>query len=174
MPEPMQEEEEKKKPEVDDAIHGAWSRMWSSVSPQSPLLAWMDWASHLAVSPGKSAALSSLAFEQMARMHALARSAVNPQSDKIDLPPPSDRRFVDPTWRQWPFNLFSQSFEMQSQWWMEATSDVWGVDPHHRDIVGFGAKQWMEMCSPTNLAALNPLVIRKSCLLYTSPSPRDS
>ena len=162
MPEPMQEEEEKKKPEVDDAIHGAWSRMWSSVSPQSPLLAWMDWASHLAVSPGKSAALSSLAFEQMARMHALARSAVNPQSDKIDLPPPSDRRFVDPTWRQWPFNLFSQSFEMQSQWWMEATSDVWGVDPHHRDIVGFGAKQWMEMCSPTNLAALNPLVIRKS------------
>ncbi len=44
----------------------------------------------------------------------------------------------------------------------EATRDVWGVDPHHQRLVAFGVEQWMEMLSPSNLAMLNPVVIRKS------------
>ncbi|ANH06153.1 MULTISPECIES: PHA/PHB synthase family protein [Hyphomicrobiales] len=157
--------EEKSSKELDEEAHAAWSRAWSSISPESPLLAWMDWASHLATSPGKRAELSRLALDQLERIQTIIKAGLSQSDDGQSagaLPPLSDRRFADPSWGQWPFNLFGQSFEMQRRWWGEATRDVWGVDPHHQRLVAFGVEQWMEMLSPSNLAMLNPVVIRKS------------
>ncbi|CDN94549.1 polyhydroxyalkanoate synthase [Rhizobium subbaraonis] len=159
------EKEEKSSREVDEEAHAAWSRAWSSISPESPLLAWMDWASHLATSPGKRAELSRLALDQLERIQTIITAGLSQGNDGPSagaVPQLSDRRFADPSWGQWPFNLFGQSFEMQRRWWEEATRDVWGVDPHHQRLVAFGVQQWMEMFSPSNLAPLNPVVIRKS------------
>ena len=65
----MSNEESQPSPEsieaLDTEVHAAWARVWSSLSPESPMLAWMDWLTHLATSPGKRAALSDLARAQL-------------------------------------------------------------------------------------------------------------
>ena len=48
-------------PKLDGEAHVAWAQAWSSISPETSLLAWVDWASHLANSPGKQAELLAFA-----------------------------------------------------------------------------------------------------------------
>jgi len=122
-------------------------------------------SSACATGPGRRGDLWGLAFEKLGRIQTCIKERLSGKGDASGTgaaPPLSDRRFADPSWSQWPFNLFGQSFEMQRRWWEEATRDVWGVDPHHQRLVSFGVQQWLEMFAPSNLAPLNPLVIRKS------------
>ena len=143
----------------------AWAQAWSSISPESSLLAWTDWASHLANSPGKQSELLAFAgalSEQW--MSLLKKGLVSPDQEAAapEPLPANDRRFNDPAWDQWPYNLYRSSFLIQSQWWEQATQDVWGVDPQHERLMAFGAKQWLEMVSPTNSALFNPVVLKKT------------
>ena len=143
----------------------AWAQAWSSISPESSLLAWTDWASHLANSPGKQSELLAFAgalSEQW--MSLLKKGLVSPDQEAAapEPLPANDRRFNDPAWDQWPYNLYRSSFLIQSQWWEQATQDVWGVDPQHERLMAFGAKQWLEMVSPTNSALFNPVVLNKT------------
>ena len=48
----------------------------ASMSPQSALLAWADWASHLAISPGKQSELAALALEQAAALAGYLRECL--------------------------------------------------------------------------------------------------
>ena len=77
-------------------------------------------------------------------------------------PPAADRRFADPAWRQWPFNLWHQRFLLMQSWWTEATRDVPGVEPHHAQLVAFAARQWLDMLSPGNQLATNPVALRRT------------
>ena len=143
----------------------AWAQAWSSISPESSLLAWTDWASHLANSPGKQSELLAFAgalSEQW--MSLLKKGLVSPDQEAAapEPLPANDRRFNDPAWDQWPYNLYRSSFLIQSQWWEQATQNVWGVDPQHERLMAFGAKQWLEMVSPTNSALFNPVVLNKT------------
>ena len=143
----------------------AWAQAWSSISPESSLLAWTDWASHLANSPGKQSELLAFAgalSEQW--MSLLKKGLVSPDQEAAapEPLPANDRRFNDPAWDQWPYNLYRSSFLIQSQWWEQATQDVWGVDPQHERLRAVGAKQWLEMVSPTNSALFNPVVLKKT------------
>lgn len=143
----------------------AWAQAWSSISPESSLLAWTDWASHLANSPGKQSELLAFAgalSEQW--MSLLKKGLVSPDQEAAapEPLPANDRRFNDPAWDQWPYNLYRSSFLIQSQWWEQATQNVWGVDPQHERLMAFGAKQWLEMVSPTNSALFNPAVLNKT------------
>ncbi|WP_287365764.1 poly-beta-hydroxybutyrate polymerase N-terminal domain-containing protein [Thauera sp.] len=36
---------------MDGDAHVAWAQAWSSISPETSLLAWVDWASHLLTFP---------------------------------------------------------------------------------------------------------------------------
>lgn len=152
-------------PALDMQAHMAWAQAWSSISPESSLLAWTDWASHLANSPGKQSELLSFAGSLSEQwMSLLKKSLVSPDQE-VASPEPSptnDRRFNDPAWDQWPYNLFRSSFLIQSKWWEQATQGVWGVDPQHERLLAFGAKQWLEMVSPTNSALFNPVVLKKT------------
>lgn len=127
----------------DQQVHAAWSRAWSSISPESGLLAWMDWAMHLATSPEKQIELSRLALAQPAA-------------------PADDRRFRDPDWNRWPFNVLHQSFLMRQRWWEQATQGVWGVDAHHQELVAFSARQWLDVFSPGNHLLTNPVVLKRT------------
>ena len=147
---------------LDTLAHAATARMTGSLSPVSGLLAWLDWWSHLAASPGKQLELAQLAITQaMALLHHLQDRALAPPGDARLLiePPAHDRRFDDPAWRHWPFHVWHQAFLLKQAWWDAATRDIAGVDPHHQKMVAFWARQWLDVFSPGNQLATNPIVL---------------
>ena len=155
--------------QLDEQAHALWARMWSSLSPESKLLAWTDWASHLVTSPGKRLELMRLALLFAAQMHIYLRqyfASVPLQAEEngsaAPLPAQGDPRFQDARWKQWPFNVWHQSFLMAQDWWGHATHGVWGVDRHHQASVAFGARQWLDVFSPSNWLASNPVVLERT------------
>ena len=76
-------------------------------------------------------------------------------------PLPQDRRFIGPAWRQFPFDLISQSFLLTQQWWHAATTGISGVSRHHEEMVAFAARQMLDVIAPTNFFATNPVLQRK-------------
>ena len=137
----------------------------ASISPQSLLLAWTDWASHLASSPGKQSELMSLAAEQASALAGYLRKCLlagtGEARDCIETPV-QDRRFAAPEWRHWPFNLLHQVFLLNQQWWSQATHGVSGVDKHHENVVAFAARQWLDMLSPGNHLLTNPEALART------------
>lgn len=75
---------------------------------------------------------------------------------------PDARQFAAPQWRQWPFNLCSDSFVQQQRWWDDALHRLPGLDHHQRDLLAFGARQWLAMLSPANQLATNPLALQRT------------
>ena len=155
--------------QLDEQAHAVWARIWSSLSPESKLLAWTDWSSHLATSPGKRLELLRLAFLYLGELRlylqgyfASVPAQTHEQEAEQILPIKGDPRFKDFAWKQWPFNLWHQSFLMAQEWWCHATHDVWGVDRHHLASVAFGARQCLDVFSPSNWLLSNPIVINRT------------
>ena len=151
---------------LDPTVHAAIARSVASLSHASALMAGSDWALHLAASPGKCMDLAHLALRQGQELaaYAQARTAAGPdkKARHAVATPAQDRRFADPAWQQWPFNLVHQSFVLTEQWWAAATHGVWGVDKHHEDMVAFAARQFLDVFSPGNQLATNPVVLNRT------------
>ena len=159
--------------ELDIQAQAMLARMSGSLSPQSLALAWLDWASHLAGSPGKQAELLHLALQQSAALCGYISQSVAaayPQyltpagvdagaTVQAPEPPIPDRRFRAPQWQQFPYNVVQQAFLMNQYWWDMATRDVRGVDPHHADVVNFIARQITDTFSPGNQLLTNPVAL---------------
>jgi polyhydroxyalkanoate synthase len=145
---------------LDTAAKAALARWTASFSPAAGLLAWTDWAAHLANAPGKRLALTELALHQagMLGQYLLAQCASGGSAPL----PSTDRRFADAAWQRWPFNIYHQQFLLAQQWWEAATSGVPGVDPHHAQVAAFAARQWLDVLSPGNIPLTNPVVIRQT------------
>jgi polyhydroxyalkanoate synthase len=143
---------------LDRAAHAMIAAATGGLSPASALLAWIDWAVHLAVSPGKNAALAVQALQDGLRtwpewipgVAALRPPAADDRSDP---------RFADPAWRTWPFSVYRDTFQAAQAWWEQASSDVRGAEPHHQRLVRFFARQWLDALAPSNFAATNPVVL---------------
>jgi len=75
---------------------------------------------------------------------------------------PGDYRFTAEAWRKPPFNILAQTFLLNQQWWHNVTHEVPGVSPHHQDVVSFGARQFLDMLSPSNNPLTNPEVIART------------
>ncbi len=151
--------------QLDAMAHALLARLTGGLSPASALLAWQDWLTHLAASPGKQMALASLAATQAQALAAYLRDALLAQPGEargLVQPPAQDHRFDAAAWRQWPFSLWHQGFLLTQQWWDAATHGVRGVDPHHENMVAFSARQWLDLFSPGNQIATNPLVLQQT------------
>jgi polyhydroxyalkanoate synthase len=136
---------------------GAWlGRFTAHVSPAALALAWQDWASHLLLSPDKQAELATLAASNAGRWLGYAADAALARAQEPVRPLAQDKRFSDPAWHAWPWNLVSQGFLLTQQWWHHATCGVRGVSPHHTDVVTFVARQMLDALAPSNFIATNP------------------
>ena len=151
---------------VDPAFHAALARRFASLSPAAGLLAASDWALHLATSPGKCMDLARLAMHQSGELAEYARERMTAGADqqaRLGVQPAvEDRRFRAPEWQQWPFNYLHQSFLFKQQWWAAATHGVQGVEKHHENMVAFAARQWLDIFSPGNQLATNPVVLQRT------------
>ncbi|MDE2370648.1 MAG: alpha/beta fold hydrolase [Burkholderiales bacterium] len=150
---------------LDPAVHAALARASGSLSSASALLGGVDWAVHLAASPGKQLDLWRLACEQAGELAGYAAATLQQRAGLPSAgvePPAQDRRFADPAWRQWPFSVMHQSFLLTQRWWAAATQGVWGVEPHHERQVAFAARQLLDMASPGNALATNPVALART------------
>lgn len=148
---------------LDRLLRATVAQSTLGMSPASAGLAALDWALHLASSPGKQQELVTKAVTKSARLatHA-ARSLSGKKADACIEPLPQDHRFDDPAWRKPPFDCLYQGFLLTQQWWHVATTDVRGVDRHHENVVSFMARQALDMMSPSNNILTNPVVLKKT------------
>ncbi|AXE29133.1 poly-beta-hydroxybutyrate polymerase [Chromobacterium phragmitis] len=142
----------------DQMLHAQMSRATLGLSPASLALAFYDWATHFAISPGKWVHLAHSGTSKWAKLtHYLPRACVGSACAPCVVPLEQDKRFRDEAWQRWPFNLYSQAFLLQQQWWLNATTSIRGVSAHHEQMVSFMARQLLDMMSPVNFLATNPL-----------------
>ncbi|MES1975976.1 MAG: alpha/beta fold hydrolase [Pseudomonadota bacterium] len=141
------------------ALLAQWTR---GVSPAALAAAYFDWASHLALAPGKQAHLALKAARKETRL-AQFTAGNRPWSptEPVIEPLPQDHRWDDPAWRDLPYASWQQAFLLCQQWWDAATRNVPGVEPHHERVVNFVGRQILDMLSPSNSILTNPVVQRR-------------
>jgi polyhydroxyalkanoate synthase len=131
----------------------AWALPEPGIAPATVAGALLDWSMHLAASPAKQAELALTALGEAMQAIAMLAGAPDPA-----VPLPQDKRFVDDAWKAMPYRGFAQCFLLVERWWDLATRGVPGADPHHARMVAFGLRQWLDMMSPSNFVATNPVV----------------
>ncbi|WP_310035221.1 PHA/PHB synthase family protein [Paraburkholderia graminis] len=142
--------------ELDLAAHAAVAALTGGLSPASMMLAALDWALHIALSPGKGFDLAkqcALASCELAQRMQLAGTV-----DSRPVRALEDPRFSADSWSRWPYWLYRDAFLQIQQWWEAATTAIPGVERHHEELVRFFARQWLDACSPSNYIATNPAV----------------
>ena len=144
--------------DLDRLREASLARTTAGLSPESLMLAWTDWAIHLAGAPGKRLELALRASQAATAMLA---GAIPADADPI-AGERHDPRFRSADWQQWPYSAWAQAFALTEQWWHEATSDVPGTDPHHAAVVAFACRQWLDMMAPSNLPWTNPEVAQRT------------
>ena len=158
---------------IDRLLHANEGRVTGGISPASAMLAYLDWAIHLANSPGKQMELVQKAMRKSAHfgthlMRRLSRPAADmgldgnthADDDCCIEPLPQDRRFRAPDWHRLPYSVWYQGFLLVQQWWHNATRGIAGVSKHHEDVVSFSARQLLDVFSPSNFPLTNPEVQR--------------
>lgn len=149
--------------DFDRLVRASLAGMTMGISPTSVMLTYLDWLSSMALSPGTQAHLLQKALKKQLRLFSWAsHSAFDPHAAPCITPLPQDRRFRDPSWRSYPYNVLYQSFLLQQQWWYNATTGLRGLSPHHEQALEFGARQWLDVLSPSNYLLTNPVVLNKT------------
>ena len=146
---------------TDRSLHAAIARFTNGLSPAALADAYLDWATHLASSPGKRLQLVDKAVRKAVRFtNYSCRCAMGEKVERCIEPLPQDRRFVGEDWQSWPYNFIYQAFLLHQQWWHNATADVRGMSKRHADIVEFTARQILDMVSPSNFLLTNPEILQ--------------
>ena len=146
---------------LDRAMHALEARWTLSLSPAALMLASLDWGLHLANAPGRRLWLAEAAASQWVRLTEYVwRRALDHDTRPAIAPEPGDHRFRADAWRVPPFDFLAQGYLLTEEWWRMATTGVRGVSPHHERLVGFVARQLLDMLAPTNCAATNPEVFQ--------------
>ncbi|WP_084143466.1 PHA/PHB synthase family protein [Methylocapsa acidiphila] len=148
---------------IDHAVHGLMARVTNGLSPMALGKAFSDWGVHLALSPGKQMQLVGKAIRKSVRFGLVASTSFPTRCSSLGIDPlPQDRRFAAEDWNVWPYNLLSQGFLLQQQWWHNATTGIAGVKKQHEEVVAFTIRQLLDMLSPSNFILTNPVVLRRT------------
>jgi polyhydroxyalkanoate synthase subunit PhaC len=148
---------------MDRALHASLARYTAGFSPASLAEAYLDWAMHLATSPGKQIQLMEKAVRKTIRLsHHIGQCSLQAGGTPCIEPLPQDRRFAGEAWQTWPYNLIYQSFLLHQQWWHNATTGVRGVTKQHENALEFASRQILDMMSPSNFFMTNPEILQRT------------
>ncbi|HEU4621910.1 MAG TPA: alpha/beta fold hydrolase, partial [Burkholderiaceae bacterium] len=146
---------------IERELTAFWAPWSPPVAPATALSALFDWSMHLMMSPAKQWELMDFAAQQWHRAWMLLADIECGHPWCVD-PLPQDKRFADERWHQPPFAPLAQNFLLWQQWWERATSAVPGLQSHHEQMVEFAARQWLDLVSPSNFVATNPVVLEQT------------
>ena len=149
-----------------DLAANAWlGRFTGNISPAALANAYFDWFSHFQLSPSKQQKQVQKAWKKFWLWQQYAIDAAMPGhtgTHPCIAPLPQDKRFVASGWERWPFNVISQGFLLNQQWWHRATTGVRGVSRHHEEVVTFTTRQLLDMVAPSNFLLTNPVVLEET------------
>ena len=134
---------------LDQALHAIGSQASMGLSPISLTLAFLDWALHLGTSPGQQMVLMQQAVAD------LSQALNTPATEE------KDPRFRHEAWQQWPYSSLKENYKAQVNQWLRAIQ-LEGMSDHHRHLVNFFARQWLDALSPSNWPWSNPQVMRQA------------
>jgi polyhydroxyalkanoate synthase subunit PhaC len=146
----------------DAAFSASLARVTRGVSPVSVIGAYMDWLTHIAVSPGKQRELAHSAQRDYIAWLNYVRSSSEGVCEPCARGSARDKRFKHEAWDKIPFNWLSQAFLISQRWWSEAMTDVRGVSKHHEEVAEFTTRQWLDIWAPSNSAVTNPEVLAQT------------
>ncbi|WP_454887518.1 PHA/PHB synthase family protein [Sphingomonas oryzagri] len=147
---------------LDRAASAATAQITSGLSPATMAQSLSDWLVHLVSSPGKQMQLAAEGYRRMMRLADYAAHSLSAEHPEPMIEPlPQDRRFIDPAWKQPPFDIIEQAFLLQQQWWHGATTGIGGVTRHHETVVEFATRQMLDTASPTNFIPTNPVLQKR-------------
>jgi polyhydroxyalkanoate synthase len=91
---------------------------------------------------------------------ALWQACANPSTDgAAALPPPTDRRFRAPEWREPYYNYLAQSYLLSARWLEEMTAAA-KLEAHPKHKLEFYTRQMIDALSPANYPWTNPEAIK--------------
>ncbi|WP_407932644.1 PHA/PHB synthase family protein [Castellaniella denitrificans] len=131
---------------IDRVAFATVAKLSGGLSPFGMAFAHLDWAAHMACSPGKALALWQLLLPGQDR-------------DGTADPAGTDRRFKHPGWENQPYRQWRDQFLKAQAFWDQATRNVDGVQPHHLHVQHFITRQLLDTASPSNLWWTNPEVL---------------
>jgi poly[(R)-3-hydroxyalkanoate] polymerase subunit PhaC len=147
---------------TDRSLHAVIARITAGLSPAALAQAYLDWATHLAYSPGKRLQLIDKATRKAVRFanYAFRCATQGGQAECCIEPLPQDKRFAAEDWHSWPYNFIHQAFLLNQQWWHNTTTGVRGLSTQHENMVEFTSRQMLDMISPSNFLLTNPEILR--------------
>jgi polyhydroxyalkanoate synthase len=146
---------------IDHEFKAALSNACKGMSPIEIGMAYMDWLSHLAISPGRQLRLAQSFLKKGVHLglygvSALFKKSIEGPASKLE------RRVSSENWQRWPFNVMAQAHQTSKDWWQEAGSDVAGVSNSHQELVKFITGQVLDLMSPANFLLTNPDVQKET------------
>jgi polyhydroxyalkanoate synthase len=145
---------------VDREFRAMLGKATGGLAPQDYGTAFWDWWLNLARSPQKQAELQQNALKHaidLWRFHAEAATG-KPLAPSEN----GDRRFANPAWQQYPFNVYAQAFQKGMEFLERSARAVPGVEPRSAQLVEFAARQIGEAMSPAINPLTNPEVLQQT------------
>jgi polyhydroxyalkanoate synthase len=164
-PQPANRDATKDNPftQLDRTLRAGLGRVTAGLSPAALGAAYLDWAVHLMVSPGRRLELANLVVSGLIEDAAFAtRCALGHSADPCGCALPQDSRFRAPEWQQPPYNVLAHAFLSAERWWEAATSGIRGVSKQHEAVVTFANRQLLDTVAPSNFVLTNPLVAART------------
>ncbi|MGQ0429948.1 MAG: PHA/PHB synthase family protein [Gammaproteobacteria bacterium] len=153
-------EENGKLDNVEREFRAMLARATGGLAPQDYGTAFWDWWLNLAKSPDTQLELQQKALKQAMDLWRFNLEAA--QGKPLAPTETGDRRFSDPAWQQYPFNVWAQAFRGGMSLLEQSARSVEGVEPRNAGLVEFAAKQAAEALSPTNNPLTNPEVLKQT------------
>ncbi len=75
---------------------------------------------------------------------------------------PADRRFADPAWNRWPFNVYAHAYGNWESWWKDALGTVPGVSAPTARTLDFVGRQMLDATSPAHYLQTNPELLERT------------
>ncbi len=149
--------------DIDRVVRAGIARLTGGLAPSALAGAYLDWAVHLAASPGKQCELAAQAIDAAAETLAFAAGCAHGTAgDPCRCALPQDNRFRAAAWRGFPFNVYAHAFLTMERWWEAATTGVRGVSRQHENVVTFATRQVLDTAAPSNFLWTNPAAIDRT------------
>ena len=140
-----------------------WAKEQGGMPAADPLGIMATWQRATAAVLGDPQKLLALQSRYMTDAMALWQSFLTPGSVASPVADVKDKRFAGDAWKEAPaFDFLRQSYLLASNYVLEASAGIEGLEPHEKAKSRFLVKQFVDAMSPANFALTNPEVLRKT------------